>query len=29
MLSSITLFSFPGKPNDPVDRLLSEMICCL
>jgi hypothetical protein len=23
------LFRFPGKANDPVDRLLSEMICCL
>jgi len=24
-----TLFMFLGKPNDPVDRLRSEMICCL
>src|ERR1700733_12240640 len=26
---SITPFRFQGKPNDPVDRLRSEMICCL
>ena len=25
----VILFRFLGKPNDPVDRLRSEMICCL
>lgn len=25
----VTLFRFLGEPHDPVDRLRSEMICCL